>query len=438
MLASYVLSRTLVPTMAKYLLKAHEPHGHGGRAAQSVRRACSGRSTRGFEPPARRLSRRRSSAASRRRGLFAAGVPAGAASPRSRCCRGSGRTSSRRSTAASSSCTCARRPARASRRRRALCDQVDDVDPRRDSRRARSSSIIDNIGLPYSGINLSYSNSAPIGAGGRRHPGRADRRITGRPRTTCASCAIELARRVSRRAVLLPAGRHRQPDPELRPARADRRADRRPRTRTPTARFAAALLPKLTQVPGHRRPARAAGGRTSRRSTVDVDRTRAAQVGLHAARRRQQPARLAQRQRPDGADLLAQPGERRQLQRRDADAAVPDGLARRTCRRSRSAAAPSGAHRRCSRTLATMHREAGHGGRVALQRAAGHRHLRRGRRGATSAASRDDMQPIIDAAQQGPAARLADRRARPGRDDADARSAACASAWCSRSCSSTC
>src|SRR4030081_2802097 len=26
MLASYVLSRTLVPTMAKYLLKAHEPH----------------------------------------------------------------------------------------------------------------------------------------------------------------------------------------------------------------------------------------------------------------------------------------------------------------------------------------------------------------------------------------------------------------------------
>src|SRR5262249_37298832 len=29
MLASYVLSRTLVPTMAKYLLKAHEEHGHG-------------------------------------------------------------------------------------------------------------------------------------------------------------------------------------------------------------------------------------------------------------------------------------------------------------------------------------------------------------------------------------------------------------------------
>src|SRR5204862_1413277 len=29
----------------------------------------------------------------------------------------------------------------------------------------RDGRIIDNIGLPYSGLNLSYSNSAPIGAG---------------------------------------------------------------------------------------------------------------------------------------------------------------------------------------------------------------------------------------------------------------------------------
>ena len=77
-------------------------------------------------------------------------------------------------------------------------------DPRRSSRRASSTSIIDNIGLPYSGINLSYSNSAPIGAGGRRHPGRADARTTGRPRTYIHDLRIELARRVSRRPVLLP------------------------------------------------------------------------------------------------------------------------------------------------------------------------------------------------------------------------------------------
>src|SRR6266550_1759191 len=33
MLASYVLSRTLVPTMAKYLLKAHQPHERGARVS---------------------------------------------------------------------------------------------------------------------------------------------------------------------------------------------------------------------------------------------------------------------------------------------------------------------------------------------------------------------------------------------------------------------
>src|SRR6185437_15579038 len=37
MLASYVLSRTLVPTMAKYLLKAHQPHEHGASRNPFVR-----------------------------------------------------------------------------------------------------------------------------------------------------------------------------------------------------------------------------------------------------------------------------------------------------------------------------------------------------------------------------------------------------------------
>jgi len=44
-----------------------------------------------------------------------------------------------------------------------LCDRIDDairdVIPKR-----QLESIVDNIGLPYSGLNLSYSNSAPIGA----------------------------------------------------------------------------------------------------------------------------------------------------------------------------------------------------------------------------------------------------------------------------------
>ena len=45
-----------------------------------------------------------------------------------------------------------------------LCDQIDeairDIIPKK-----QLDSIVDNIGLPYSGLNLSYTNSAPIGAG---------------------------------------------------------------------------------------------------------------------------------------------------------------------------------------------------------------------------------------------------------------------------------
>src|SRR5260370_37078818 len=44
----------------------------------------------------------------------------------------------------------------------ALCDRVE-AEIRNQIPPAESSGVIDNIGLPYSGINLSYSNSAPVG-----------------------------------------------------------------------------------------------------------------------------------------------------------------------------------------------------------------------------------------------------------------------------------
>ncbi|WP_260734852.1 efflux RND transporter permease subunit [Tunturiibacter lichenicola] len=43
-----------------------------------------------------------------------------------------------------------------------LCDQIEDV-IRREIPQAQLGTIIDNIGIPYSGLNLSYSNSAPVG-----------------------------------------------------------------------------------------------------------------------------------------------------------------------------------------------------------------------------------------------------------------------------------
>src|SRR5207245_53095 len=44
----------------------------------------------------------------------------------------------------------------------ALCDQVES-EIRKQIPPQEFSGVIDNIGLPYSGINLSYSNSAPVG-----------------------------------------------------------------------------------------------------------------------------------------------------------------------------------------------------------------------------------------------------------------------------------
>ncbi|HEV2352137.1 MAG TPA: efflux RND transporter permease subunit [Terriglobia bacterium] len=46
----------------------------------------------------------------------------------------------------------------------ALCDRVESA-IRREIPRQELASVIDNIGLPYSGINLTYSNSGPIGTG---------------------------------------------------------------------------------------------------------------------------------------------------------------------------------------------------------------------------------------------------------------------------------
>jgi multidrug efflux pump subunit AcrB len=67
MIASFVLSRTFVPTLAMYLLKPHDPShalmcwarrpsiGGGHRRRQSVRRASSVASSAGSKPGARRL-----------------------------------------------------------------------------------------------------------------------------------------------------------------------------------------------------------------------------------------------------------------------------------------------------------------------------------------------------------------------------------------------
>ena len=91
--------------------------------------------------------------------------------------------------------------------------------------------LADNIGMPISGINMTYNNTGVIGPAGRRHPDQAqgrspaDRRIRPGP-------ARAIAAAVSRHELLVPAGRYRQPDPEFRRAGADRPADPRRQPRS--------------------------------------------------------------------------------------------------------------------------------------------------------------------------------------------------------------
>src|SRR6201997_4268266 len=160
MLASYVLSRTIVPTMAKYLLRHHRENLEQARSRNPLVRF-----QQSFEKRFETLRNGYHSVLERilhRRRVFLAGffvaclgslailvpwlgqdffppVDAGSFKLHVR-----GPTGMRIEDTAF------------------LCDLVENS-IRRQVPASEVSSIIDNIGLPYSGINLSYSNSAPVG-----------------------------------------------------------------------------------------------------------------------------------------------------------------------------------------------------------------------------------------------------------------------------------
>ena len=140
---------------------------------------------------------------------------------------------------------------------------------------AQVAGILDNIGLPVSGINLTYDSALPIGS--------ADAEIWSRsspapPPRTKARASPRCCRPPSRHQLLFPAGGHHQPDPQLRPAGPDRHPGRgrqaggQPgagrQARRPPARRARPVDVHLQQPDDQ--PA----------LTVQVDRTRALQAGL--------------------------------------------------------------------------------------------------------------------------------------------------------------
>ena len=49
--------------------------------------------------------------------------------------------------------------------------------------------LTDNIGMPISGINMTYNNTGVIGPAGRRHPDQAEGRPQARPTSMSTSCA---------------------------------------------------------------------------------------------------------------------------------------------------------------------------------------------------------------------------------------------------------
>ena len=159
MLASYVLSRTLVPTMAKYLLKAHQPHDHGTPASffGRVQRTIDGGFVRLRAAYGATLERCLS-----RRGLFTAGflavcgisfllVPYVGQDFFPDVDSGQFKLHLRAPTGT--------RIEETARLADAVEDTIREVIPAR-----QIVSVLDNIGLPYSGLNLAYTNSAPIGA----------------------------------------------------------------------------------------------------------------------------------------------------------------------------------------------------------------------------------------------------------------------------------
>ena len=167
LLGSFILSRTLVPVLAKYLLKGHETATvHGGEPGSRGKSNVAVRFQQRFErgvADARRLYKQVLQLAMGRRALFIVGflafvvisvavlepwlgenffpsVDSGEIKLHVRAQAGTRIEETAR-----------------------LCDQIEGT-IRQIIPSSQLDGIIDNIGLPVSGINISYSNSAPIGA----------------------------------------------------------------------------------------------------------------------------------------------------------------------------------------------------------------------------------------------------------------------------------
>ena len=325
MIWSFILSRTLVPTMAKYLLQPHVHHAEGEGRRRRATRWCgsSAVSRRGFER-VRGGYRDLLSLAMQRRPVFVIGflgfvaafVPAGAVSRAEFLSLGRCRLDP-------DACPHpGRHPGRGKRqsvRRRAEGDPQDHSARR--NRNARRQHRHADQRHQHDLQQHRRDRSA-----GWRYPDQAE---GGPPadRRVCAGAARTAAARVSRHDVRVPAGRHRQPDPEFRRAGADRPADPR-RQCGREFRLCQQVAEPDSPDTRHRRRAHSAVAQQSELQYRCRPHPRAI-CRPDRARRHQQPRRQSGGQRAGRADLLPQSGQWRVLFDRDADAAIQDRLAER-------------------------------------------------------------------------------------------------------------
>ena len=163
MLASYLLSRTLVPTMAKYLLRGHEPEG--AEAAAGSRNPLVRMQVRfeeGFER-FRDLYHGWLERCLQHRRVFLLGFLMVCAVSVASLVPFLGRDFFPAVDAGQFKLHVRARTGTRIEETARLCDLVEQS-IRREIAPKDMGNLIDNIGLPYSGINLSYSNSAPIGS----------------------------------------------------------------------------------------------------------------------------------------------------------------------------------------------------------------------------------------------------------------------------------
>ena len=273
MLASYVLSRTLVPTMAKYLLHAHEPHGTGAPSRNPfviIQRAID----RGFVRM-RDGYRGMLALCVDRRAIFTA-LFLGACVASLFLARWVGEDFFPAVDGGQFKLHFRAPSGTRIEETAILADHVEEV--LRDLiPKHELAGLIDNIGLPYSGLNLSYSTSAPIG------PGDADIMVSlSKDHRPTAEYIHDLRLSLPRQFPgvtfsFVPADIVTQILNFGLPAPIDIQVVGR--NIAGNRAFAGRLLSKLAQVPGIA-DLRIQQEFNQPRLHLDVDRTRAAQIGL--------------------------------------------------------------------------------------------------------------------------------------------------------------